>query len=429
MSTTTTTQSYAITPSAVAIDKPRDYADKNQIALFNTAIASLYQDMDDRHDNTPSKVQSFLSRVADRAAECAITVVQVPISAAEITSANPTTKHICYHHGELSMELLQAYVKSYLPTDGRKTQDDQILLICIRNSLKEPAYQAVKAESAQFSVNGTESGLLMLKVVLMNSAIDALADPDVIRTQLANAYQKFKEDNYDVLKFNNWVLQKVSQLTQMGTTSTDLRSHLFTAYESSPDEDFVRYIAYQRDEISDNPTSDYSYQKLMTRAKEKHNRIMTQRQMQQFKAPSKEEDIVALTATVNELKKQLHNKQSAPEGSTKGGNKNNKREGRKPYPRKYFKGIPQELKSKPKPQDITKPVKLNDKDYYYCLVHGWCNHPFDNIGDKQGCFMNFNLNPPENDEPAPSSSSNNNDNNDGQHNGRLVRALGAVING
>ena len=268
----------------------------------------------------------------------------------------------------------------------------------------------------------------MLKVVLMNSAIDALVDPDVIRTQLANAYQKFKEDNYDVLKFNNWVLQKVSQLTQMGTTSTDLRSHLFTAYESSPDEDFVRYIAYQRDEISDNPNKDYSYQKLMNRAKEKHNRIMTQRQMQQYKAPPRDGDIVALTATVNELKKQLNTKQTTPENNSKGGNKHNKREGRKPFPRKYFKGIPSELKTKPKPADITKPVQINDKDYYYCLVHGWCTHPFDNIGDKQGCFMNFRLNPPEEEETAPSSSNNSN-NDDGRQNGRLVRALGAVING
>ena len=244
---TTATVAFALTPAAVVQDQVRDYSEKSQVAVYKFGTSSLYQDSNDRFDLTAPKIQNFLDRIADRASECSLTVIKVPTSKAEIAKTNPKTKHICLHHGELPLDLIKDYAKTYIGQNTRKAQDDHILLVLLKNSLREIPYLTIKAEAEQFTINDVESGLAMLKVILMNSAIDALVDPDVIRTELANAYQRFRELNFNVNTFNNWVMQKVNQLTQSGTKSTDLRSHLFIAYETSPDEEFVRYISAQRD--------------------------------------------------------------------------------------------------------------------------------------------------------------------------------------
>ena len=167
----------------------------------------------------------------------------------------------------------------------------------------------------------------------------------------------------------------------------------------------------------------------MSRARDKYYRLETKRNISKVQAPVKEDEIVALTATVNKLKAQINGKQGSDDQSTSPSTKKQANRKKDLGAPKVWRGIPDELKGKAPPTDLTKPVTIDDKKWYYCLVHEWCPHPFDDQSDMDGCFYNRRnkKNKAGREQPAPSSSSNNNGN-DGRQNGRLVRALGAVIN-
>ena len=417
---------FTLNPSAVVKDQPYDFANKTHRALYYVATAKLYQDDKDRFDLTPAKVQNLLDRIYDRAQECNLTVVnKVPKNLAEVSKTNPATTNMCLQHGKLSEELLTEFAKTYIGEESRQAQDDHMTAILLQKSLTEEAYQTIKAERSQYLVNGQECGLLLLKIVLRNSATDSSVDPDVIRTELANAFQKFQELDFNVRKLNDWVQQKVNQLTQQGTTTTDLRTHLFTAYECSPDEVFTRYIGQQRDEISDNPDKPYTYKKLMTRAKDKYDRLETQRKIKSIKGEPKEEPIMALAAQVAALQKQLNNNNNNDNKQSDKGDQESSDKKSKWKKRTKFEP-PEELKDKPPPKDIDKPVEVKGIKHWFCPIHGWTRHPFNTQGDVKGCFSNI-LNKSQEKEEKGQQQSKDQTASSSDRQGRVVRALGAII--
>ena len=48
------------------------------------------------------------------------------------------------------------------------------------------------------------------------------------------------------------------------------------------------------------------------------------------------------------------------------------------------------MKNKPAPSNIANPEEVDGKKWWYCPVHGWCLHPFDEQEDILGCFYNRN---------------------------------------
>ena len=420
---------FTLNPAAVVKDEVYDYSNKTHRALYSQATEKLYQDDKDRFDLTPTKVQNFLDRLFDRAQECNITVINcVPKNLSEVSKQNPQTINMCLHHGELSEELLRKFAETYIGKECRQAQDDHIVIVMLQKALNEISYQTVKAERTRYLVAGHECGILMLKIALRNSATDASINVDVIRVEISNAYRKFAELNFNVRDFNDWILLKINQLRQQGQITTDLRSHLLTAYECSNDEEFTRYIGQQRDQISDNPSKEYTYAMLMTRAKDKYDRLETNRRIMAIKGGPREEPINALTALVAQvaaLEKKLggngkskdndNTDEEQPERKTKGDRK------KRPF-------IPKELFSEPPPDDISKPKEIDGKKYWFCPVHRWSVHPFTTQGDTKGCPSNF-LNRKKKDDSNGQSQQEQQSTNDkqGDRRGRVVKAYNALI--
>ena len=102
-------------------------------------------------------------------------------------------------------------------------------------SLSEDAYATIVADRSEFEVldtNGVpvECGLMLFKVILGESSIDTAQDPNVIRTNLANATGKFQELKGDENKLNEWCRGQMGQLLAQGQTSTDVLVHMQTAF-------------------------------------------------------------------------------------------------------------------------------------------------------------------------------------------------------
>ena len=85
------------------------------------------------------------------------------------------------------------------------------------------------AEAEDYTINGVESGMLLFKVILRESMVDASVDPLVVRTQLSQLKSKFEELGYDVRRINDFASNGISQLAQCGRESTDIKTHLVNA--------------------------------------------------------------------------------------------------------------------------------------------------------------------------------------------------------
>jgi hypothetical protein len=175
-----------------------------------------------------------------------------------------------------------------------------MLCLMLQNSLTEKAYQTVTRDPSAYTVEGEKSGLMLLKTILEQSAVDSSIDPDVIRKELAHAYLKFKELKYDVRLFHDWVQQKLNALRQTGHSSTDVATHLLTAYKTSNDEKLRLYI----DRLEDSARESGQYlqvKSLMNNVKMKYDALETS---QRLEAVAKQDDqIVALKAQIRDLKK------------------------------------------------------------------------------------------------------------------------------
>ena len=147
--------------------------------------------------------------------------------------------------------------------------------------------------------------------------------------------------------------------------------------------------------------------------------------MQTITGPPPEEPINALKvlmAQVAALEKKLNENEKETTNTTNDNGEPSKKKKRKPR-KKWVQ--PKELDGKPQPKDIDKPVEVNGTKYWYCLVHGWCLHPFNNLEDVKGCFNNF-------ANKSPDTESNNNtqqskDDKQSDRRGRVVKAYNAII--
>ena len=337
-----------------------NYKKKAHYKIYEAATKSLYADTADRYDLDVVGAINLLQKINDRCSNLGLRIIRVPANdnALEWLIAghdNIEAVNLCLHHGHVRNSLIKDYVKTFGNSPCRVVQEDDMLCIMLQNSLTEKAYQTVTRDPSAYTVEGEKSGLMLLKTILEQSAVDSSIDPDVIRKELAHAYLKFKELKFDVRLFHDWVQQKLNALKQTGHTSTDVATHLLTAYRTSNDEKLRLYI--DRLEDSARESGEYLQVKsLMNNVKMKYDALETSRRL---KAVAKQDDqIVALKAQIKDLKK----KKGASTGGTTQSKKENDRKKKEGAEKKKF---PKELKKKPEPSDLTKPLKIDGAEWWY----------------------------------------------------------------
>jgi regulator of sigma D len=290
-----------------------NYKKQQHFKIYEAATKSLFADTKDRYDMDVIGALNLLQKINDRCADLGLRILNIPKNKGELKRLiaghdSVSGANICYNHGTLKRELIKAYVKTFVNLPCQEAQEDDMPCMMLQNSLTEKAYQTVTRDPSTYMVGGEKSGLLLLKTILEQSAIDSSIDPDVIRKELAHAYLKFKELKYDVRTFHDWVQQKLNALRQTGHMSMDVATHLLTAYKSSNNDKLQLYI----DRLEDIARESGEYlevKSLMNNVKMKFDALKTSCKLE---AVAKQEDkIVVLKAQIKELKKK---------GTTTGGN-------------------------------------------------------------------------------------------------------------
>ena len=169
------------------------------------------------------------------------------------------------------------------------------------NSLTQAGKYKVRLWSDQFILNGQESGILLLKIIIRESHLDTNATTNSIRTQLSNLDEYITTIGCYIIKSNEHVKRLLEQLNARGGETQDLLTNLFKAYASVKDARFVDYVneklsRYEEGELMEED-------QLMTLTANKYKNMMIQNQ---WEAPSPHDVMIqALESKVEKLQWEL----------------------------------------------------------------------------------------------------------------------------
>ena len=176
-----------------------------------------------------------------------------------------------------------------------------MLFSCVLNSLSSEGALKVYNRNTDFHVNGQESGILLTKVVLLESGLQTNATIMKLKAEVQELPLLMTKMGNNIEKFNQCVLSKVIGLRRMGSDCPDLLHQLFPAYLACPDKAFNRYVESKQSEFEDGKPITFKalMQDCLYKYKTMHDRGTWQ-------APdSQEEKILALQATITNLSRQF----------------------------------------------------------------------------------------------------------------------------
>ena len=165
-------------------------------------------------------------------------ILEIPANTSEDPNAH--LLNIVDHYGERTLEQVRNTVKVYVNTKSRVAQDLAQLYHCLLNSLLTEGLSKMLICDSDYTVDGTPSGALFLKVLIRESHIDTNATTRHIREKLGSLYEHLASVGYDIVKMNDYTKGLLLSLKARGETTEDLIANLFKAYKSVPDTNFAR---------------------------------------------------------------------------------------------------------------------------------------------------------------------------------------------
>ena len=270
------------------------------IKLYQNATRSFYNDPADFFNCEAPGLHGFLKEVESRASRFGWrdAILEIPNV---ITNHLGGTKNLLTHYGELSLEHLHDWETTYLHGISRVAQDTAHLHLCLMNSLTQAGKDKVRLWSDQFILNGRDSGILLLKIIIRESHLDTNATTNSIRTQLSNLDEYIATMGCDIIKFNEHVKHLLEQLNAHGGETQDLLTNLFKAYVSIKDTHFVDYINEKLSRYEEGEPMEAD--QLMTLTANKYKNMMIQNQ---WEAPSPHDTTIqALQSKVEKLQREL----------------------------------------------------------------------------------------------------------------------------
>lgn len=236
---TATASTFALRPS---IKGKLDFSRKADLKCFEQGSKSVY---DEYPMDAPAK-ESFLLALSLRAQDQEwMTPNKTGVLDINIGGAKYP---LCEHYGSLTLRQVTLHVESWFSAQGRESQDDQMIVECLRASLSSEALLKVYQKREKFHVQDTSlgstraSGVLMLKVVLDESSLTSNATVMKLKKELTVLPELMESLKFDIPKFNDAVLSVQKQLLQYGSDAPELFHQILPAYLSVPESKFKVYM-------------------------------------------------------------------------------------------------------------------------------------------------------------------------------------------
>ena len=238
------------------------------------------------------------------------------------TQLNPRPQlNLLNNYGELSLKQIRTHETNYIALPDRRAQETNLLFHCLQNSLSNKASAKINLWKEQYTIQGFDSGLLLLKVIIQESSIDTTATISATRTKLSNLHPALPNLKHSILDFNDYVKSLVANLTARGERSTDLLNNLFKGYEACFDNNFIKFIKRKKELYKE--CSPLTADKLMILARNKYDSLIEQGK---WNTPSEQDTkILALKSKIKEMKKEKSaTDPKTHKGGYQGGNRNHR---------------------------------------------------------------------------------------------------------
>jgi hypothetical protein len=315
---------------------------RNTLDFSVASDAKFYKMMADpsdiKFDGKGENVKSFLHRVHEHA------VIRGGMKAL-FTVPDPivigVTREFLTSYGSIPMDDCRAYIQRIYNAAQRDAQDDAMLFLYLAGSLSTNFDKEIKTQPTLYMVNITRgsypSGLLFLKLILSKAQTDTIATVSVLRKKVSNLSDKMSELQGNVVEFNTYVKDLISDFAALGARCDEITHNVFWAYLIVEDEKLVRLAERFQDKWTGAPGT--PLQTFMTRAENEYNiRI----QMGTWKAPTKQaSEIMALKALLHQA-----NTSSPPAKNNENNGNGNKSNTVTPF-KGYAERTEEERKTKP----------------------------------------------------------------------------------
>ena len=155
---------FALHP-ADAIQGIIDLTTREGVKLYQTATRSFYTDPANYFNCEAPGLHGFVKEVEGQASRFGWrdAILEIPNN---IVNPLGGTRNLLTHYGELSLAHLREWETIYIHGMSRAAKDTAHQNLCIMNSLTQAGKDQVHLWSDQFILNGRESGILLLKVII-----------------------------------------------------------------------------------------------------------------------------------------------------------------------------------------------------------------------------------------------------------------------
>ena len=148
-------------------------------------------------------------------------------------------------------------------------------------------------------------GLCYYGQLIQRATINVKASAALLRQKLWNAPEALRTKKYDVQEFNAYIGNIMFQLRARGEEAPDTLLHLFRAYKTAPNADFVQYVKH-KESLYEEAEIEMTPQKIMDLAITKFNTLKEQDVWEQDNGAN--EEIIALKAEIALLKQNTKRK-------------------------------------------------------------------------------------------------------------------------
>ena len=209
--------------------------------LYNKEISPI----DDKFDAHVNNLAVFLTNVRDHVL-CFNWhhIITTPL-------ANRSLRNLLTHYGQVSIDNMCAHAATYIGTQTRNAQDNDMLYYFIVDSLTPTFHAKLLLHSNIYLMNRTVAASILIKQIIILTCIDSLAAAQHVREMLIESKKKLIALKGDISEFHTWVWTQMDLLHSREQEAVDLLHYLWKAYKVAPDNEFVTYIKDLKSQVED----------------------------------------------------------------------------------------------------------------------------------------------------------------------------------
>ena len=194
-------------------------------------------------DCVPKDLHQFLKTLSDRATEYqwndeVLGIFMIPDHPILLTKY----MNLLANHGELDLEAVLRFEKSYMNSLTHAAQDTIMIYHCLIGLNSKVYRTKVMVWEDQYKIKEIPSRNILIKIIICESHLDSNVTTTSIRNQLSSLNHFITTVGCDITKFNAHINFLLEGLELRGETTHDLLSNLLKGYAAASDNTFTKYI-------------------------------------------------------------------------------------------------------------------------------------------------------------------------------------------